>query len=211
MHSEVLIAACPGRLPRIECRGGIAARITGAGTVHLVSAAATPLGGDTIALRVIVAAGAALRLRSVAATVALPGPAVAGSSSSVDLQVGGRLDLDLEPTVVAAAARHRAAVVAELAETGELRLRERVQVGRSGEADGFFSGSLHVDVADGPLLRHRVELGDGAPGHDMIAAPLALVSELRYPTVQPGDPHRTVLALAGGGSLSTWQGRRLRG
>ena len=41
--------------------------------MHLVSAAATPLGGDTIVLRVIVEPGARLRVRSAAATVTLPG------------------------------------------------------------------------------------------------------------------------------------------
>ena len=73
MHSDVLIVARPGRQPRIECAGGVAARATEPDTVHLVSAAATPLGGDTIALRVIVEPGARLRVRSAAATVTLPG------------------------------------------------------------------------------------------------------------------------------------------
>ncbi len=39
--------------------GGVAARRTGADTVHLVSTAATPLGGDAIHLRVVVEAGCA--------------------------------------------------------------------------------------------------------------------------------------------------------
>ena len=56
MHSEVLIVAAAGRLPRIEYRGGLAARATLPDTVHLVSAAATPLGGDTISVRVVVPA-----------------------------------------------------------------------------------------------------------------------------------------------------------
>ena len=60
MHSEVAIAASPGRLPRIEARGGLAARCTEPDTVHLVSAAATPLGGDTLTVRVVVEAGARL-------------------------------------------------------------------------------------------------------------------------------------------------------
>ena len=57
MHSDVLIVARPARQPRIECAGGVAARATEPNTVHLVSTAATPLGGDTIALRVVVERG----------------------------------------------------------------------------------------------------------------------------------------------------------
>ena len=60
-----------------------------ADTVHLVSAAATPLGGDTISVRVVVEAGARLRLRSVAATVALPGAATLESHAIWDARGGG--------------------------------------------------------------------------------------------------------------------------
>ena len=75
MLSDVLIVARPEREPRIECSGGLAARRTEADTVHLVAAAATPLGGDTISVRVVVEAGARLRVRSAAATMAMPGTA----------------------------------------------------------------------------------------------------------------------------------------
>ena len=57
--------------------GGIAARATEPNTVHLVSTAATPLGGDTIAVRVVVEPVRALRVRSAAATVTLPGRSTA--------------------------------------------------------------------------------------------------------------------------------------
>ena len=69
MHSDVLIVARPGRSRGSNARAVIAARATEPDTVHLVSTAATPLGGDTIALRVIVEPGARLRVRSAAATV----------------------------------------------------------------------------------------------------------------------------------------------
>ena len=105
MHSEVLLAASGNRLPRIQCRGGIQARCTLPDTVHLVSAAATPLGGDTIDIRVIVEQGARLKLRSAAAAVALPGASSLTSHARWEIEVTGSLDVDLEPTVVAAAAR----------------------------------------------------------------------------------------------------------
>lgn len=208
MDSQILVVAQPGRLPRLECRGGLAARVTLPDTVHLVSAAATPLGGDTVRIRVVVPAGARLRLCSVAATVVLPGAHSVASQSALALEVAGFLDVDLEPTVVAADAVHESAVVAAIEDAGELRLRERVQIGRSGEDGGRWSGSLRVDVKGQPLLRHRIELGAGSPADDVLGAPRACISELRYPETAFDHPG-TVLELAGGGALATWQGGRL--
>ena len=58
MRSDVLIVARRDRRPRIQCSGGLAARETEPGTVHLVSAAATPLGGDSVSVRIVVEPGA---------------------------------------------------------------------------------------------------------------------------------------------------------
>ncbi|MDX1883686.1 urease accessory protein UreD [Mycolicibacterium sp. 120270] len=209
MHSDVLIVARPGRLPSIECAGGVAARITEPDTVHLVSTAATPLGGDTIAVRVIVEADARLRVRSAAATVALPGRTSTESTAHWQLDVAGELDVDPEPTVVAGGSRHTTSTRLSVEGSGRVRLRERVQIGRTGERQGFWSGSLHADADGLPLLRHRVELGADSATHDIIGAPLASVSELRYPDVE-SDGLGTVLELADGGCLATWQGDRLR-
>lgn len=208
MRSGVVIVAAPGRRPRIECTGGLAARHTEADTVHLVSAAATPLGGDALDIRVVVEAGARLRVRSAAATVTLPGPATVESHAVWHLEVAGDLDLDPEPTVVAAASHHISATRLTLTGSGRVRLRERVQIGRFGERQGFWSGSLHADVDGSPLLRHRVELGNGSVTDDDLGAPLAGVSELHYPHGVAGTAGLP-LTLAGGGCLSTWQGERL--
>ena len=208
MHSDVLIVARPGRQPRIECAGGVAARNTEPNTVHLVSTAATPLGGDTIALRVVVECGAMLRVRSAAATVTLPGRVTAESRSHWHLEVSGDLDVDLQPTVVAGGSRHLTSTRLSVDDSGRIRVRERVQIGRTDERQGFWSGSLHADVNGHPLLRHRIELGEESATHDLLGAPLASVSELRYPDIA-ADALGTVLELADGGSLTTWQGERL--
>ncbi len=89
-----------------------------------------------------------------------------------------------------------------------MRLRERVQIGRTDERQGFWSGSLYADVNGEPLFRHRIELGAGTVAHDELGAPLACVSELRYPDIT-SDALGTVLELADGGCLATWQGDRL--
>lgn len=208
MRSDVVLVARRDRSPHIECTGAIAARRTEPDTVYLVSSAVTPLGGDSIHIRVVVEPGARLKLRTVAATVALPGAATAESHSTWALEVAGVLDIDPEPTIVAAASRHFTSTRLTMADGAGLRLRERVQIGRSGERQGFWSGTMHADTAGAPLLRHRVELGRGSLADDEIAKPLACISELHYPQTSVDTPG-VALALAGGGCLTTWQGARL--
>ncbi|MCV7354953.1 urease accessory protein UreD [Mycolicibacterium fluoranthenivorans] len=208
MHSDILLVARPDRGPRIECSGALAARRTAADTVHLLSAAATPLGGDTISVRIVVEAGARLRVRSAAATMVLPSATTVESHSAWDLQVDGELDLDLQPTVIAGGSRHAAGTRLRLGTTGRVRVRESVQIGRSGESDGYWTGALHADVDGVPLLRHRVELGAATVADDELGSPRACVSELRYPQTSFESPG-TVLELAAGGCLATWQGARL--
>jgi urease accessory protein len=208
VRSEVLVVATPGRRPRIECAGGLAARLTDPDTVHLVSAAATPLGGDYLQVRIVVEAGAQLRVRSAAATVTLPGANTDESHAVWTLEVAGELDLDPQPTIVAAASRHHTSTRVDLGGAGRLRLRERVQIGRSGEREGFWSGSLRADVSGTPLLRHRVELGRGSVTDDELGTPMAAISELHYPDHDAATTG-TALALAAGGCLATWQGDAL--
>ncbi|GAB3225429.1 urease accessory protein UreD [Mycolicibacterium hippocampi] len=208
MRSEVVVVARRDRSPHLESRGGIAARRTERDTVHLVSSAATPLGGDSIHIRLVVEAGARLRLRTAAATVTLPGAATTESHASWTLEVAGELDLDPLPTIVAATSHHFVTTRLNLADSGRLRLIEKVQIGRTGERQGFWSGSLSADVNGRPLLRHRVELGNSSVADDEIAAPGASISELHYPCSDV-EAAGVTLALAGGGCLSTWQGERL--
>jgi urease accessory protein len=208
MRSDVLIVAHRDRAPRIECGGGLAARRTEPDTVHLVSAAATPLGGDTIHIRVIVEEGARLRVRTAAATVTLPGSTTPESHAFWTLETAGDLDIDPQPTVVAATSRHFTSTRLELTSAGRIRVRERIQIGRSDERQGFWSGSLHADVDGAPLLRHRIELGHGSVADDALGTPMACISEFHYPETEV-TTKGLALALAGGGCLSTWQGERL--
>ena len=208
MRSDVLIVARPDRAPLLECTGGVAARRTEADTVHLVSAAATPLGGDVIWVRIVVEPGARLRVRTAAATMVLPGTVTAQSMACWELDVAGELDLDPQPTIVAGESRHVTTTRLTLTEKGRVRIRERIQIGRSFERQGFWSGTLRADVDDAPLLRHRIEVGTGSVADDELSAPRACVSELRYPETT-FETAGTLLELAAGGCLATWQGERL--
>ncbi|MEV5650733.1 urease accessory protein UreD [Nocardia sp. NPDC052254] len=211
MRTEIRIVARAGELPLIHATGALAARRTGPGTVHLVGAAATPLGGDDIDIGIVVEPGARLVLRSVAATIALPGHAsrISAARWTVDVGADGELDFDPEPTVVAGGADHRSTTTVRMAADARVRIRERVQIGRSGEDAGFWRGDLIADIGDLPLVRHRLELGADAATDDLISAPRAVHSELRYPDDRPATTFGTagvVLPLALGGSLSTWTG-----
>ncbi len=123
MHANVVVVASPGRLPRIEARDGLAGRCTGPDTVHLISTAATPLGGDTLTVRLVVEAGARLRIRTAAATMVLPGGHTLQSAAQWELEVAGQLDLDPQPTVVAGGSVHHTTTQLRLAEPAQVRIR----------------------------------------------------------------------------------------
>lgn len=215
MHTELTIDASPHRSPRIRAIGGLSARLTGADSVHLIGTAATPLGGDTIDVRIRVADGAQLTVRSVAASLAMPGAERCDSSARWYFEVGAgaSLIIDPEPMVVAGAATHSVTNIVALQQDSTLLLRERVQVGRFEEVEGGWSSSLRCDLAGRPLLRHRVELGFGTITHDSLSTPMALSSILQYPDDRDSavdiGAGTTRLLLAGGGSLTTSTGGRL--
>lgn len=128
--------------------------------VYLVSGAGGPLGGDLLDLRVDVREGAALRLRTVAASVALPGRDGQESVLTVTATVGagGRFEFLPEPTVVADGARHRIELHLRLADGAALVLRDEVILGRHGERGGSCRARLRADLAGAPLLRHEIEV-----------------------------------------------------
>jgi len=203
LKTVVTLSAFADRRPIIRAEGAIAVRQTGPYAVHFVSAAATPLGGDVIEIGIDVADGAELAVYSVAAMLALPGRNASRSSTTwnVRLGEGARLLLDPLPTVVADGADHDSTVNAELAATASLRMTERIQLGRSGESGGGWSGRMTIDVAGKPVLRHQVRLGGSG---DRLSDVRAMTSELCFPDDRPaevGDGH-VRMALAGGGTLS---------
>lgn len=137
-------------------------RPTGPGRVHLIQAAAGPVGGDELGLDITVA-GTEVAVRSAAATVAHPGPGGAAAYWSVTATVdaGGTLHWWPEPTVVCAAADYRVRLNVDLTEGARLVLRELVVLGRAGEVGGRYRGRLTVRVDGVPLLDTETVL-DGA-------------------------------------------------
>jgi urease accessory protein len=197
VRTQIEIVAVRGRSPRVAAVGGLAARQTGVETVHLISTAATPLGGDTIDVRVVVEEGASLHLTTVAATLALPARDRPDSVMTWDIEVGagGRLHLDPQPTVVAGGADHRTSTAIVAHPSATVIVAEHAQLGRSVERAedverARWQGALRMDVGDGPLLRHRLGLGGPAgSGHRAVSSVLrypdareAAVSEMAYAT-----------------------------
>ncbi|NMN97346.1 urease accessory protein UreD [Antrihabitans stalactiti] len=214
MRSCLTIVATVGRLPQIHADGGLTARITNTDTVHLIGSAATPLGGDHIGVTVRVGPGARLRVRSVAATIALPARDRILSTAEWTIEVGegASLDFDPMPLIVGAGAHHLAKTVVGLASSASLRLRERVQIGRDTETSGWWAGEMVADLDGKPMLRHRVDVGASAVADDAIEAPRAMIAELVYPdsrTAEVTGLSAARLPLAAGGTLATWMGARL--
>jgi len=136
-------------------------------TVHLVGGAAGPLPGDELRLDVEVGPGARLEVRSVAASLALPGrPGAAASRLEVHATVaaGATLRWLPEPLIAAAGCRHLVRTDVRVAEGGALVWRDDLVCGRHGEP----SGSVHTDVtiryAGSTLYRHQLAVGPQAPG-----------------------------------------------
>jgi len=133
--------------------------------VHLVGGAAGPLGGDELELEVEVGPGAALRVATVAASIALPGATGRPSVLSVHATVGegGRLDWLPEPLIAAAGCDHRAESTVELAAGARLVWREELVCGRHGEVGGDVGLDTSVRLGGRPLHRHELTVGPREP------------------------------------------------
>ncbi|MEU5903433.1 urease accessory protein UreD [Micromonospora sp. NPDC047467] len=138
----------------------------GTPTVYVVGGAAGPLAGDDLRLDIEVGPGAAVRLHTVAASVALPGRPGAVSRMVVRAVVhaGATLHWLPEQLVAAAGCAHLAESHVELAAGASLRWRDELICGRFGEEPGSAVVHTRVDYDDRPLLRQSLAVGPHAPG-----------------------------------------------
>ncbi|MGI5503210.1 urease accessory protein UreD [Lentzea sp. CA-135723] len=185
-----------------------ARRVGPVALVHLVSSVTAPLGGDSLSLTVEVGPGASLDLRGVAATLVLPGSSGEPSSSLVRFRLEGSVSYLPEPTVVTARARHTAVVEAELDGHAELRLREVLVLGRSGEKAGSLSSTMRATRCGKPLLHQQLVVGDpvvdgspaGLAGRRVVGSSVVLDAVERP---ADGGEWWSVVPLAAGGTLAT--------
>lgn len=189
-----------GEPPLLLRRTGTAA--DGATIVHLVGGAAGPLAGDRLSLTVDLDAGAAVELRSVAATVALPGRTADWSTLTVTVRLGPGTTLRWlpEPLIAAAGCRHISRAEIDLAPDARLLWRDELICGRHGEPPGDLRQELRVRHAGRPLLAHDLAVGpaaDGWAGPAVLGGARAAGSQL---TVNLPHPEHA-MPLAGPGAL----------
>jgi len=159
---DVVAALGPGGatvLRTLRAHGSLAVRQTGPATVHLVGTTAGPLGGDLVQIRLRVAAGATLAVRSAAATIALPGSAggVGQLLMTAEVEDGGVLDYALEPLVVCARADVLASTRVALTGSAQLHLLDQVVLGRHDEDGGHWVGRTAVERDGHPVLRQSTD------------------------------------------------------
>jgi urease accessory protein len=176
VRARAAIAASLAGIERLRTEPPLALKPTADG-VYLVGAAGGPVGGDDLALDVTVGAGAALTMRGVAATVALPGrpPAPSWWRLAASVGAGGMLDGRLAPTVLAAGCDHRVAVTADVAAGAALRWQEIVVRGRYGEPPGTGTAVLRVTVGGRPVVHHALSLHAASVGAARVVGMLAVV------------------------------------
>jgi urease accessory protein len=161
--------------------------------VYLVGGAAGPLGGDDLRLDIDVGPRATLVIRTVAASVALPGPDGRGSRLLVRASVGAGAKLRwlAEPSIAAAGCDHSVCVHVDVDPSATVEWRDEVIAGRSNEEPGLWRSRLVADRGGSPLLRH--ELSIGAPGWD---GPCVLDGGRAAGSVLLVDPDRTFTSRA---------------
>jgi urease accessory protein len=214
--ARITAVAGPGgvtQLPVLASQAPLVLRRTPS-AVYLVGGTAGPLGGDELSLRITVGAGAVLRMRTAAASIALPG--LDGLESvlrvTADVAAGGRLEYLPEPVVVTAGARHAAVISVNLAAGASLLLRDEVLLGRHGEAGGTARSVLRVRYAGRPLLHHAVTvsgtdlalLGPAVlAGHRAVGTLLHAGEQAAAGIEAHAAPEAAVMPLAGPGVLVT--------
>ncbi|MEU7861780.1 urease accessory protein UreD [Nonomuraea sp. NPDC049141] len=137
-------------------------RQTGPRTVHLVSTAAGPLGGDRLELDLDIAPGTSLEVGSVASTLVLPGDGESVMVITARVGAGATLRFAPQPTVLAAGCFHRLVVRLTLAAGAHVFWREEIVFGRYGEAPGRCHARFDATYDGRPLLRQEYTVGDPA-------------------------------------------------
>ncbi len=165
--ARVEVARRDGRDVLVDVRSEPPLTVRAAGDrVLVVGSAAAPVGGDELALDVVVGPGASLSLGTVAATIAWPGAGGAWSAQHVHavVGVGGHLRWVPEPLVAVAGCRHRTTTTVDLAGDATAWIVEEVSLGRTGEPPGDLVLEWRVEREGRPLVHHAEHLGPGAPG-----------------------------------------------
>ena len=181
--------------------------------LYLVGGAGGPLGGDDLSLDIVVGAGARLTIRTVAASIALPGDGPSCVRVRATVAGGGDLRWLPEPVVAARGCVHHMEATVVLEAHARLVWREELVLGRHREPPGSVSSRASVDVDGTPLLRHELALGPEHPaaGSPAVTAGARAVGSVLLVGAPWAGPHTStvlgptavLLPLAGPGVLVT--------
>lgn len=138
----------------------------GALQVHLVGGAAGPLGGDRWDFDLSLAAGAQVRLRSVAASLAQPDPHGRPSQARVRVRLdqGAVLDAWPEPIVSVRGSHHTLDVALDVAADAGVRWVDEVVLGRHGEPSGTVVIRQRLEHDGRVVVAQELQLGGDRDG-----------------------------------------------
>jgi urease accessory protein len=212
VRADAVLRAVDGRLTTLHGEPPLLLRHTGtaddgAAVVHLVGGAAGPLAGDRLALTVEIGPATKVEIRSVAATVALPGRTDDWSTMTTTITVAANATLRWlpEPLIAARGCRHVSRTEIDLAASARLLWRDELVCGRHGELPGDVRSQLHVRYDGRPLLAHDLAVGPeaaGWAGPAVLGGAKAVGSLLTVNLPHPETANGTTMPLAGPGTLT---------
>ena len=143
--------------------------------VLLVSSAAAPVGGDELALDVVVGSGGPADLGTVAATMVWPAPAPACSvmTTTITVAAGRPPAVAADPMVSVRGSDHLATTIVRLAADATGVIVEEVSLGRHGEPSGELELRLRVERGGRPLVHHVERFGPSQPGAGSVVSTAA--------------------------------------
>ena len=181
--------------------------------VGLVATTALLLGGDEVELVVEVGPDSALELFDVAGTVAYHGRGrSAGWHTVISVAAGGSLTYAGQPLVVSDGADVTRTLQADLAASAQLRLRDTLVLGRTGQRGGRVRSETLLRVGGAEVWREDTDLDpDGIrdrPG--LLGGRRVLDSVLTVGRPAPDRAPATAYVLLGGvGTVTRWLGHEL--
>lgn len=162
-RSRAVLRVGPGpSIEEMRSTGAVAFRPTAWG-VWMVGAAAHPIGGDRLLLRLAVRSHCRLQVRSVGATVARRGAGPSVSAAAVRIGDGSFLDWDPEPGVAASGSNHITETRVRMGAGACLRWREEFVLGRYGEDPGTWTSRMRVSIEGRVALCSELSAGPDSP------------------------------------------------
>jgi urease accessory protein len=142
-------------------------------------------------MRLSVGEGACLTVRSAGATMLLGGAPVSTLAIDARVEANGSLDWAPEPIISTSQSHHSQRTLISLAANAQLRWREVVVLGRSGESPGILGTSLRITRDQKPVLHNGLRLDAGMVQAGLGGARVLLTEVLiGGPPMQPFVTHQ---------------------